>query len=182
MAEADVEDVAQQVWGAAFQQLRQGQFQGHSSLKTWLQKIVHGKVVDYWRKQPRGQVISLPVPLDEGNDASQTRLALALLAHRIDPALVITVREVLQRMPEPLRYILLLQRLGGYTIQEISRALALTNGQVASKLYKAEELFRQLLAETNDEKLLPQKLKKRSATLIRFAISFISCLLLRGYG
>ena len=59
VTEADVEDVAQQVLSAAFQQLRQGQFQGLSSLKTWLQKIVYGKVVDYWRQQPRGQRLSL---------------------------------------------------------------------------------------------------------------------------
>ena len=108
-------------------------------------------------------MVSLPVPLDDGYDASQIELAQALVARKIDPGLAITVREVLQRMPEPLRYVLLLQRLGGYTIQEISRALALTNGQVASKLYKAEELFRQLLAETNEEKLLPQKQTKIAA-------------------
>lgn len=63
----------------------------------------------------------------------------------LDPELVIAVHEVLRQMPEKLKLVLVLNRTGGYTMQEISHPLALTAGQVAKHLYKAEEMFRRLL-------------------------------------
>jgi DNA-directed RNA polymerase specialized sigma24 family protein len=48
-------------------------------------------------------------------------------------------------LPAQLRIILLLNRVGGYTIEEISRAFGMTRGQVSGRLYKAEEMFRRLI-------------------------------------
>jgi len=139
---SDVEDVAQHIFLAAFQQLRRGIYHGQSSLKTWLHKIVHGKVIDYWRKQPP----ALLALWSEREAASETEaLVTEAAAVQLSPELVISVHEVLRQMPQDLQQVLVLNRTGGYTIQEISYALALTTGQVAKRLYKAEVMFRQLL-------------------------------------
>lgn len=156
---AEIEDVVQNVLLAAFDQLRRRNFHAQSSLKTWLGKIVHGKVIDYWRKSRRTPLGLLTGAETQPNTAEQLEAALGLSAVKLNPDLVIAVREVLQQMPEDLQLLLVLNRAGGYTIQEISHSLALTAGQVAKRLYKAEELFRRLLC--SDE--IKQKSGKAAA-------------------
>lgn len=158
----EIEDILQQVMLSAFEQLRHGNFRGESSLKTWLHKIIHGKVIDYWRKQA-GVPVQL-TSLTGGNEAAELLEITQLLpAVRIDYGIVITVREILSRLPDSLRIILILNRTGGYTIAEISRALTLTSGQVAKKLYKAEALFRQMLKQDFPEQERLQASPHRSA-------------------
>lgn len=148
---SEVEDVAQHVLLAAFQQLQRGLYHGQGSLITWLHTIVRGKVIDYWRKQPPPAL-----PLLTGADAHTETDALvmreAATSVRLSPELVIAVHEVLRQMPDDLQQVLVLNRTGGYTIQEISYALSLTTGQVAKRLYKAEERFRRLLNGYGSEK------------------------------
>ncbi len=164
----ETEDVMQQVMLAAFEQLRRGNFRGDSSLKTWLRKIVYGKVIDYWRKQPSAPV-QLGTLTASGFELEERELVALLPAIKIDYGVVMTVREILQRLPDSLRIILILNRTGGYTIAEISRALALTSGQVAKKLYKAENLFRQMLKQDfpEPERLQPSNNKPVETTSTR---------------
>lgn len=153
----ETEDISQLVMLSAFEQLRHGNFRGESSLKTWLRKIVHGKVIDYWRKQA-----GAPVPMAAFATADEEFEFNSLVpAVKIDYGVVMTVREILSRLPDSLRTILILNRTGGYTIAEISRALTLTSGQVAKKLYKAEALFRQMLKQDfpEPERIQISKLK-----------------------
>ena len=142
----EIEDISQLVMLSAFEQLRHGKFRGESSLKTWLHKIIHGKVIDYWRKQT-GVPVQLTSLTGEHEAAELREITELLPAVRIDYGIVMTVREILSRLPDSLRIILILNRTGGYTIAEIGRALTLTSGQVAKKLYKAEALFRQMLKQ-----------------------------------
>ena len=141
---AEVEDIAQNVLLSAFDQIRRGNFHGQSLLKTWLDKIIQGKVNDYWRKlSPERR--QLPARADAQPETASLELVQGLPAIKLDPELVIAVREVLRQMPEDLAQVLILNRTGGYTIRDISHSLEMTSGQVAKRLYKAEELFRRLL-------------------------------------
>ncbi len=137
----DCDDVAQEALLAALGQLRRGLFRGDSSLDTWLARILRGKIADYWRARGHGG-LSL-TSADEAELLAQG--AELSRAADCDYSLVVSVHEVLRELPRPHRVILLLNRTGGYTIEEISRGAGLTPGQVSARLYAAEGMFRRLL-------------------------------------
>jgi RNA polymerase sigma factor (sigma-70 family) len=124
---------------AALDQMRRGVFRGESQPGHWLAQIVRGKAMDYWRKQhlPLGVAV---VPLDEPgavHDAIE-----AITSPMSDYELIACVHEMLRTLPRQHRVILLLKRTEGFTLEEISRMLEMTTGQVSGKLYAAEEMFR----------------------------------------
>lgn len=141
----DCQDVAQEALLTALSQMQRGLFRGESALGTWLEKIVSGKIVEYWRMQARhGGVVTIPES-DEADEVEARRTfydgALVRLA---SGHVVAMVRETLRLMPARYRAVLLLKRTEGYTIEELSRAMEMTMGQVARRLYTAEEMFRRI--------------------------------------
>lgn len=58
----DCEDVAQEALTAAFSQIRRKLFRGESSLGTWLETILHGKIVDYQRRNQRRRLSTVAIP------------------------------------------------------------------------------------------------------------------------
>ena len=144
----DCEDVVQEALMETYRQLQRGQYHGDASLKTWTGHITHGRIVDYWRKQPVRTQMLVPLSDDEAEAetmAGQVMLSSELPAPLPDAETVLATKCALAAMPAQLRYILLFNRTAGYTIKEISRAFELTPGQVARRLYKAEEMFRWLV-------------------------------------
>jgi hypothetical protein len=71
-----------------------------------------------------------------------------LPAPMTDYELILWVREALKTLPSQHRFILLMNRSVGYTLEEISRALEMTIGQASGKLYAAEDMFRRGLLES----------------------------------
>ena len=149
----DCADVAQDVFLAAVSQMQRGLFRGDSSLATWLVRILWGKIADYRRAKGRWQ--GLVQPGSAGDSEEEKSLIESVASPEVDFEAVAAVRETLERMPAQLRMILLLNRTVGFTIHEISQGMGLTVGQVSSRLYKAEELFRHLITSGNDRRLLP---------------------------
>lgn len=141
----DCEDVAQEVFLAAFDQMQRGLYRGDSSLGVWLNSIVRGKIADYWRSRSH-EVSETGLRHIDGDDREPGEGSLEGYITRVaDPALVLSVREALEAMPTIYRAILLLQRSAGYTLAEIARALHLSIGQVSGRLYTSEEMFRRIL-------------------------------------
>lgn len=132
----DCQDVAQEAMLAALGQMRRGVFRGESNLGSWLAQIAHGKVMDYWRERRGASVIALDEP-GELHDFVE-----AIPSPMTDYELVACVHETLKTLPRQHRVILLLKRTEGFTLEEISRMLEMTAGQVGGKLYAAEEMFR----------------------------------------
>jgi RNA polymerase sigma-70 factor, ECF subfamily len=134
----ECQDVAQEALLAALSQMQRGLFRGESRLSTWLEHVLHGKALDYWRTQRSGAV----VPLEELAGEDLDSLVQALAAPTTASDLVLAVRQALQTLPPQPRAILLLNRTYGYTLEEISRMLEMTRGQVGWRLTVAEDLFR----------------------------------------
>jgi len=152
----DCQDVAQNALLDAFGQMRRRLYRGECKLATWLSRIIHGKIVEYYRKRPVGVIKRL----DDGN--LEKEIAETPLMRAADAEIVVIVRETLLRMPALHRMILLLKRNEGYTLEEISRMSDMTVAQVGNRLYAAEEMFRRCLGgraqsvgNTNRRALLP---------------------------
>lgn len=140
----DCEDVAQEVFLAAFSQMQRGLFRGDSSLGTWLDRILHGKIADYWRGRPK-EIADTDAEERSTYDGGDRQGPIGKhLEKAPDQSLVLSVREALHAMPAPYRAILLLNRSAGYTLAEIAHALHLTIGQVSRRLYTSENLFRKV--------------------------------------
>jgi len=132
----DCQDVAQEAMLTALGQMKRGVFRGESKVGSWLAQIIHGKVMDYWRERRGASVLALDEP-GELHDFVGT-----ISAPMTDYELVACVHETLKTLPRQHRVILILKRTEGFTLEEISRMLEMTTGQVGGKLYAAEEMFR----------------------------------------
>jgi len=133
---------------AAFSQIQRGMFRGESGLGTWLEAIVHGKVTDYKRSPGKRPLPSQNSGSDHDGRSREITLAAALPVSRPTTEEVLTVREILQRLPRHHRVILTLNKVGGYTIAEISGRLRWPSGTVGRVLAEAQQTFRELYAES----------------------------------
>jgi RNA polymerase sigma factor (sigma-70 family) len=143
----DREELAQEAICKTVDQLLRGQYRGESSLATWLGHIIRGTLVDHFRTIRRiPQTVPPPSPSVEETSfahplAPDPPTALIGRPSREDS---LTVREVLAQLSPVPRQILLLKHIEGWTIREIAQRLGMTEGQVISKLYPAQEKFRRL--------------------------------------
>ncbi|MGH9839217.1 MAG: RNA polymerase sigma factor [Blastocatellia bacterium] len=141
----DCEDVAQEIFVISLSQMQRGLFRGHSSLSTWLLRIVQGKIADYWRGCERNrQHIT-----DSLSDESFHPLP-ELTKPSVDYSVVLSIRGALSDLPVLPRVILLLKHEEEYTLAEICKLLNLTRKQVYSRLCKAEDHIRQKLGAETD--------------------------------
>jgi RNA polymerase sigma-70 factor, ECF subfamily len=145
----DCADVAQEVFFSAIGQLQRGLFRGDSSLGTWLDKIVSGKIGDYLRSHREEKQALLSSRINEDRD--EIALVERLPSVPIDHIVVLSVRQALERMPTELRVILVLKRCEGRTLEDIGRGLKRSSSAVYRKLIEAEETFRMLIAAESEE-------------------------------
>jgi RNA polymerase sigma-70 factor (ECF subfamily) len=132
---ADAEDLAQDVFVAAFQGV--DRFEGRSSVATWLYRIAL-----YRWARVRGARLPETLPLDE---------AMAGAAAAPDPASAgverLTLENALVALPEGLREAFLLVKAEGFKYREAAQGLGLPQGTVQSRVHDAFVRLRSLLAE-----------------------------------
>jgi RNA polymerase sigma-70 factor (ECF subfamily) len=139
VADDAADDVVQSVLLVVFRRLPE--FEGRSSLKTWIYEIVVRVVHGYWRSVRRrgtpGMLVadavdpcSLPAPADQRPDALLSGATTARL-----------VRELLDELEEDKREVLVLAELEGVSLREIAEVLHLPVGTVASRLRAARAAF-----------------------------------------
>jgi RNA polymerase sigma-70 factor (ECF subfamily) len=130
---ADAEDLAQEVFVAAYQGL--DRFAGRSSLTTWLYRIACFR----WG-QLRGRRPQDSVPLDAELDGAVTAP---------DPAPGhierLALEEALNRLPEPLREAFVLVKGEGLKYREAAQVLGIPQGTVQSRVHDAVARLRALL-------------------------------------
>lgn len=128
----EAEDVVQDAYVKAYNALAGGQFDGRSSVTTWLHRIVVNASVDARRKRkhdPDKQVDS-QVPARAGASAEEA-VALRELA------------DWLGELPEDQRTALLLKTVEGMSSAEIGAVLGCSEGAVEQRLVRARASLRQ---------------------------------------
>lgn len=137
----DCQDVAHDALCDAFRQMRRQQFRGASKLSTWLVRILHGKIAEYFRHNPNAPV----EPLDDQSWVEKHEKEFPQLPS--DPELEANVREILRQMPLQSRAILLLKHTDGWTLEQISQMMDIRLNQASGRLYSAEKMFHRFLFE-----------------------------------
>jgi RNA polymerase sigma-70 factor, ECF subfamily len=142
--EADALDAVQDGFVKVLMHL--DRFRGHSSIKTWLLRIVSNAALDLGRQRKRDLRMSQP-PADDSPDrfgpadlpAPDTELARADLRQKIDAALV--------RLPESQRQTFVLHVDGGLSYRQVADAMGISIGTVMSRLFYARQKLKLLLAD-----------------------------------
>lgn len=152
-SEASAEDVAQETWIAVLRGAER--FEGRSSFKTWLFRIVVNRARKTGSVEHR--VLSLdpvsPVPrsrFDTGGTWSEPPQPFTeLVEGRIDRAAVIgQVHRAIQTLGEPQRAVVTLRDVEGLSTNEVANLLDLTEGNVRVLLHRGRAKIRETLEST----------------------------------
>jgi RNA polymerase sigma-70 factor, ECF subfamily len=139
--EADSLDAVQEGFIKALTHLQS--FQGRSSFKTWLLRVVSNAALDLGRQRGRREMRSLgPAEVERGPvvaDEPTRGLERADLRHLLDQALA--------ALPEAQRQTFVLHADGGLSYREVAETLGISIGTVMSRLFYARQKLRAFLGQ-----------------------------------
>jgi RNA polymerase sigma-70 factor (ECF subfamily) len=142
--EADALDAVQDGFVKALTHLHG--FQGRSSFKTWLLRVVSNAALDLGRQRSRREAVSL----DSMEAADQE---IEPLLTRIDPArkldeteLRLLLDQALRTLPDAQRRTFVLHVDGELNYREVAEVLGISMGTVMSRLFYARQKLRAYLA------------------------------------
>lgn len=137
--EADALDAVQDGFVRALRNL--AQFQGRSSFRTWLLRVVSSAALDIGRQRRRNARFPFErmCRLERSEPPADTELACADLRERVDAALA--------QLPEPQRQVFVLHTEGDLAYREIAHALGVSIGTVMSRLFYARQKLKSLLVD-----------------------------------
>ncbi len=154
----EARDVSQEVFLQVYRQLPR--FQGRSSLKTWIYRIVVNQCRNrqrFWRRRRMDRSCTL----EDLSPRDQLRLVSRSESEE-DPFERVRRREQEDRLRKALlgvsyehRVVLLLRELEGLSCEEIATALSVPIGTVKSRLARAREALRQRLVATSQGRDVP---------------------------
>jgi RNA polymerase sigma-70 factor, ECF subfamily len=135
-------DLSQEVFLRVFRTL--GSFRGHSTLRTWIYRIVVNQARNrqrWWRRRYRSSQVSLDEHLRQFGDVESQGDARPdrLLASKETGA---RIWQALDRLPFDQRTALILREIDGLRYEEIAFSLGVAVGTVKSRLTRARQALR----------------------------------------
>jgi len=135
---ADADDVLQETFAGAFRSLRR--FEGRSSVKTWLSRILVTQAALWRRGKGARRALSLSdAPGDQEPPAPARGTGPDKVAWRMD------LQAALEKLSHDHREVIVLRELQGFSYDEIARALGIPRGTVESRLFRARAELREHL-------------------------------------
>jgi len=138
----EAHDLTQEVFIRAFKNIRS--FRGDSSFRAWLLRIAHNLCCNRLRDMKRERTDSLDEMREREEGGYEPMADVDLQAHVEREELQRKVREVLARLPQDYRAILVLRDFEQLTYEEISHVTGLTIANVKSRLHRARLAFKRL--------------------------------------
>lgn len=137
----DAKDIAQISLLKAFVSIRG--FRGTSNFTTWLYRILCNTFKDELKKRQRRRETDFP-----DDDREMDEMALAAKQEKIfhEKETRSLVYKCLREMPKEFSYVILLRDLQDFDYQEISEILNIPLGTVKSRLARARDELRKILA------------------------------------
>jgi RNA polymerase sigma-70 factor (ECF subfamily) len=129
---AEAEDLAQEAFVRAFRSI--GRFRGDAAFATWLHRLAVNVVHDHRVRQARRWWLWTATPIDPAAPVDET------LARRQ------LIERALASLPEDLRVAVTLRDLEGLDYREIASVLGVPIGTVESRIFRARQRLRPLLA------------------------------------
>jgi RNA polymerase sigma-70 factor, ECF subfamily len=136
-------DLSQEVFLRVFRTIHT--FRGHSSLRTWIYRIVVNQARNrqrWWRRRHRSQQVSLDQHIQDHGDLPESEQGASpdrLLGQK---QLAERIRAALERLPFDQKTALVLRELDGLSYEEIGYSLGIAVGTVKSRLARARDSLR----------------------------------------
>jgi RNA polymerase sigma-70 factor (ECF subfamily) len=141
----EARDLAQEVFLQVYRTL--GRFEGRSSLRTWIYRIVVNQARNrqrWWRRRRRADLVSLDDHLKHCGEIEATSEVLPdrLLASK---ETAVRIWAAMERLPFDQRTALVLREIDGLRYEEIAYSLDVAVGTVKSRLTRARQALREEL-------------------------------------
>ncbi len=130
VAEADVDDVAQEVFLGVHRNL--ASFEGRCAMRTWIYGICHRRTIDYRRRAMTRPEVLTDEPPDVGSEASQDD-GLDLERARVH------LNQVLDSLDEEKRAVFVLFEIEGMPMEEVAEIVGCPLQTAYSRLYAARK-------------------------------------------
>jgi RNA polymerase sigma-70 factor, ECF subfamily len=147
VGQEDLADIVQDIFLLVYRGL--GSFRGESGFGTWITRIALRHCYREAKRQRKRRFLFNPFGRSEGDrEPAEERFAAA---GRADDALLGDERkhavvEALSRLPEEFRTVLVLRIVEEMSVEEVAVALDVSTGTIKSRLHRAKEKMRELLA------------------------------------
>jgi RNA polymerase sigma-70 factor (ECF subfamily) len=142
--EADAEDITQEVFVQVYRSV--SSFKGEAKFSTWLYRIAVSKSLDFERKKKTKKRFSflrmLPTDSDSAEAISDFQHPGVALEHKEGAARLFNL---IHQLPEKQKAVIILQKVEGLSLEEMSQVLELSTGAVESLLYRARANLKALL-------------------------------------
>jgi RNA polymerase sigma-70 factor (ECF subfamily) len=143
--EADALDAVQEGFVKALTHL--AGFQGRSSFKTWLMRVVSNAALDLGRQRGRREVLSLETAAALDGDGAPSAVPEDPAAGLERADLRRLLDQALSALPEAQRRTFVLHADGGLSYREVAEVLGISIGTVMSRLFYARQKLRAYLAQ-----------------------------------
>lgn len=156
----DAQDVTQEVFLSVFKKVRE--FQGNSSLLTWIYRIAVNASLDKVRsRQRRKETVSLeeylPSFTPDGRHAQEiVDWSEAPLDRLLNQEARYKIQEALQALHDEYRVVLVMKDVEGFSLKEICDILELSLPAVKSRLHRARLVLRGALSSYFQEGQRPK--------------------------
>lgn len=153
----DAEDILQETFVKAYRHLPD--FDGRSSISTWLYRIATNESLMFLRRRRFGQV-SIDDP-SEGEELQAEPLQIVDWCCIPETELMSeearrTMQQAVDALPESLRVVFLLRDLEGLSTREVSQVLDISEVAVKTRLSRARLRLRELLSAYFSDKVFSQ--------------------------
>jgi len=142
---ADAEDICQEAFIGAYRGVRK--FDGRSSFKTWLTRILLRQAAKIWKKNKRRNAMSIDAAWDADSQGESSFSPLEPKAPSVDADTNLDLVQMIAKLGPDHRQIVILREMHGMSYEEISQALNIPRGTVESRLYRARTELRKLLKD-----------------------------------
>lgn len=130
----DAEDLTQQIFLQLFQKIRQ--FNGESQFQTWMFRLATNECLMHLRSGKRNREVLQSMGQPSESMAASVQVDVADL-----------LETALARLEPDLRTVFVLREMENLNYQELSDALEISDGTVASRLNRARKLLREYLVD-----------------------------------
>jgi RNA polymerase sigma-70 factor (ECF subfamily) len=143
----DLADIAQDVFLLIYKGL--GSFRGEAQFGTWVTRIALRHCYrEAKRRRKKKSIFQYFEPQADQNDTPEQRIADSV---ETDGSLMAgerqsEVTQALQLLPEEFRTVLVLRVIEEMPVEEVAESLGISTGTVKSRLHRAKEKMRELLA------------------------------------
>jgi len=141
---ADAEDVCQETFVGAFRGI--ARFDGRSSVKTWLTRILLRQAAKIWKKNRRRATISIDaVNPSKGGRGEQSPFEPSVRGPDRDTAM--DLMDKIATLGPDHQQVIVLREVHGMSYDEIASALDIPRGTVESRLFRARAELRRRLKD-----------------------------------